>query len=197
MTDFHDDDDDDKVDFPSNRRVHKARAPDYQSSPPPPRRRRPPPQPAAAIPEEPPPDKGDAGAAAEAPATEPEVEEGIGYGRPPKRTRFRKGQSGNPRGRPKGARSSTTMLRKIGEEGVKVRGADGKPRKMSRRELSYRKFWERASNGDPKAVAIAIALWPDDEVPHAAEERLTTAQRAMLRAHGIDVDEDSDEGEDK
>ena len=34
----------------------------------------------------------------------------IGYGRPPAATRFQPGQSGNPRGRPKGARSIGQML---------------------------------------------------------------------------------------
>ena len=36
----------------------------------------------------------------------PDQEQGdtqVGYGRPPKTTRFKKGQSGNPEGRPKGA----------------------------------------------------------------------------------------------
>ena len=34
----------------------------------------------------------------------------VGYGKPPKRHRFKKGQSGNPRGRPKGAKCSTPAL---------------------------------------------------------------------------------------
>jgi Family of unknown function (DUF5681) len=34
----------------------------------------------------------------------------VGYGRPPMTTRFRPGQSGNPRGRPKGARNLSTIV---------------------------------------------------------------------------------------
>jgi hypothetical protein len=189
MTDYNDDDDA-NVDFPSQRREHKARAPEYQSNPPAPRRRRPPPEPAAAEHPEPPrpPDRGN-GAAEEAPAEEAEGEEKTGYGRPPKHSRFRKGESGNRRGRPKGAKSSRTILKRIGEEVVKVRGPDGKPLKMSRKELSLRKLWERASNGDPKALGMLMAIWADEDIPQVLEEKLTTAQQAMLRALGIDIDE--------
>src|SRR5208337_568384 len=39
-----------------------------------------------------------------------EDDERVGYGRPPIRTRFRPGQSGNPRGRPRGARNLATEI---------------------------------------------------------------------------------------
>ena len=38
----------------------------------------------------------------------------VGYRKPPRRTRFRKGQSGNPRGRPSGAKASIG----VGKSGV-------------------------------------------------------------------------------
>jgi Family of unknown function (DUF5681) len=45
-------------------------------------------------------------------AQKPEGKPGTGYGHPPEKARFKPGQSGNPRGRPKGARG----LKKIVEE---------------------------------------------------------------------------------
>jgi hypothetical protein len=48
---------------------------------------------------------------------------GVGYGRPPEHTRFRKGHSGNPKGRPKGTRNLLTDVQEeLAERIPSVRG---------------------------------------------------------------------------
>ena len=44
----------------------------------------------------------------------------VGYGKPPRHTRFIKGQSGNPRGRPTGAKNLKTLLSEALNETVIV-----------------------------------------------------------------------------
>jgi hypothetical protein len=63
----------------------------------------------------------------------------VGYGRPPKATRFKPGQSGNPRGRPKGAKSIPALLE--GELNRKIRVREGnRERLLTKRELLVRRL---------------------------------------------------------
>jgi len=59
-----------------------------------------------------------------------EDSEQVGYKRPPKAHRFKKGHSGNPRGRRKGSKNFETLVRESLAQRVQVK-IDGKLRTMS------------------------------------------------------------------
>jgi Family of unknown function (DUF5681) len=52
----------------------------------------------------------------------------VGYRKPPRHTRFAKGQSGNPRGRPPGAKNLKTLLSEALNETVIVSENGGRQR---------------------------------------------------------------------
>ncbi len=80
----------------------------------------------------------------------------VGYGRPRRNRQFKKGQSGNPRGRPKKrADAKTSDIVSILNEPVLVKKA-GKERLMTPFEASIRKLTSQALND--KNVAAALEL---------------------------------------
>jgi hypothetical protein len=112
-----------------------------------------------------PPDHHTAGQQAGAPsasATPPEgqgSEQGtyaVGFGRPPLHSRFRPGQSGNPKGRAKQSQNLRTIVKQVSTEQIQIREGD-RPRRMSRIEALVRTTFTRAFK-DPKALASLIVL---------------------------------------
>jgi hypothetical protein len=80
-----------------------------------------------------------------------------GYKRPPERSRFKPGQSGNPKGRPKGARNLKTDLTALLKKRVAIR-EDGELRRVSRQEALLLSLFEKAVRGDVKASAQIITM---------------------------------------
>ena len=80
---------------------------------------------------------------------------GVGYGRPPVHTRFQPGRSGNPRGRPKGARNFSTALEKTFNKPTTYT-ENGRTKQVSTREAIFLKLRHKALSGDPKALALAL-----------------------------------------
>jgi hypothetical protein len=79
----------------------------------------------------------------------------VGYGRPPTHTRFRPGRSGNPKGRPKGAKNETTILQEIMNRPIEIREA-GRLRKISVLAAILLKFAENALKGDPRSATFLL-----------------------------------------
>jgi hypothetical protein len=103
----------------------------------------------------------------------------VGYGRPPKGTRFKPGQSGNPRGRPKGSVNlATDLAAELGEQ-ITVREG-GRQRRISKQRALIKSLMAKALQGDVRATTAVLALYarvvsepPEDEgQPIEADELL-------------------------
>lgn len=112
----------------------------------------------------------------------------VGYGRPPKETRFKKGQSGNPRGRSRGVANLRTDLETVMAMPVQVT-EKGRAKVVSTQRALLLRLRERALGGDIKALDRAIALHlrlappadtPDGEEMSESDERIVAAFIAKI-----------------
>ena len=81
----------------------------------------------------------------------------VGYGRPPKHTRFQPGQSGNPKGRPKGTMNLKTDLMEELSERISV-SEGGKPKKLSKQRALLKSLVAKAITKDTRAANILLNL---------------------------------------
>jgi Family of unknown function (DUF5681) len=80
----------------------------------------------------------------------------VGYRKPPKHTRFQKGRSGNPRGRPRGSKGWITLVREAVTAKVEVR-ENGRPlRTITKLEAAVTQVVNRAATGDLRALALLL-----------------------------------------
>ncbi|MCQ8779996.1 DUF5681 domain-containing protein, partial [Escherichia coli] len=77
------------------------------------------------------------------------------YGKPPKHSQFQKGKSGNPHGRPKGAKSASAIAKEMFLKPVTVI-VNGKPKKMPVFAALVTKLISAAMSGDHKAMKLAL-----------------------------------------
>lgn len=81
----------------------------------------------------------------------------VGYGKPPKHTRFKPGQSGNPKGRKPGSKNVMTLLEQTLFDTVKVR-ENGKVRRVPAIHACLLNLRNQAIKSDPKALDRFIRL---------------------------------------
>ena len=135
---------------------------------------------------------------------------GVGYGKPPARTRFRKGQSGNPTGRRNGAKNLKTDLTEELQESVMVREGE-RSTKISKQRAIVKTLVNKTLKGDTAAARTLLGtmnkifdlqddtdgdapLSVDDvEVLHAFEKRLLARANAPGRAASATAETPTDQ----
>jgi hypothetical protein len=85
-------------------------------------------------------------------------DEVVGYRRPPKATQFKKGKSGNPKGRPKGSRPIGAVLQEVLGQRISVT-QNGKTRRLPALEVMLRRLANDAMRNEPVALKLMLSLF--------------------------------------
>ena len=110
----------------------------------------------------------------------------VGYKKPPRETRFQKGQSGNPNGRPKGVNNFKTDL--AAELNEQIRITEGGTAKLfTKQQALIKRTMEKACKGDMRAIEVLIkwrGAYLDEEAIEAESAQISQDDQAILaRAH--------------
>jgi hypothetical protein len=81
----------------------------------------------------------------------------VGYKHPPMTTQFRRGQSGNPKGRPKGTRNLKTDLVEELYEQIRIT-AQGDSYKVTKQRALIKALVARALKGDTRAATLILNM---------------------------------------
>jgi hypothetical protein len=113
----------------------------------------------------------------------------VGYGKPPKHTRFRVGRSGNPGGRRRGVRNLMTDVKRTLRVPVKVKES-GRARKISTQEGALMLLREKALQGDARALDRLLELarlFNNDAGESGPAPALSCDDRAILDAYAAEI----------
>ena len=100
-------------------------------------------------------------------------ESGVGYRKPPKATRFTKGRSGNPAGRPRGRYREAPYEAVLGQM-VTIRES-GVERRVTAAEAFLLKLTKRGLEGDSAAARASLAVIEEARQRHGTDQSQGTA----------------------
>jgi len=106
----------------------------------------------------------------------------VGYGKPPKAHQFKPGRSGNPRGRPKGAKSESTMWGELLHRKIPIR-QEGKARKITVLEGILHRLVEDSLKGNTKSAAFVLNRLASMASTASTESEINPDDKAVLDAY--------------
>ena len=106
----------------------------------------------------------------------------VGFGKPPKRTRFHPGVSGNPKGRPRGRRNLATILEQTLQEKIVIND-NGTLRTITKLEASVKQLVNKATSGDLVALRqlTSLASSVEEQVVDPPTKQLADVDLKVMR----------------
>jgi hypothetical protein len=107
----------------------------------------------------------------------------VGYGRPPQRTRFKSGESGNPRGRPRGSKNLALLLEKELKQRVII-NENGRRRTITKQAAIVKHMVNKALSGDSRLLQLLLNEIHIHEIRADSSEsgvNLDEADRQVMR----------------
>ncbi len=113
----------------------------------------------------------------------------VGFKRPPKHAQFKKGQSGNSKGRPKGTKNLKTDLVEELEERVLIKEGSSQ-RKITKQRAMVKSLMARSIKGDTRAMLLIYNMMQrllDLDDSGNADQPLTDDEQAVLETLEADI----------
>lgn len=117
----------------------------------------------------------------------------VGYGKPPQASRFKKGISGNPKGRPKGSKNLKTDLEEELQSTITVTEG-GRKSNVTRQRALIKALLAKGLSGDIRATSVLVSLMLkviDPQAPTAGETGISADDARILKhflaRHGVNT----------
>ena len=91
----------------------------------------------------------------------------VGYRKPPRHSRWKKGQSGNPKGSRRGVKKFATLLHEVLQKKVLVVNEHGRRRAITKLEAALTQLANRAAQGEHRATQTLLGLV--QEIEHSPD----------------------------
>ena len=106
----------------------------------------------------------------------------VGYGRPPKGSRFKPGQSGNPKGRPKAPPKLEELIAKEAAKLISV-SVDGEKQKLPQLAVVIKALFQKAMKGDLTAAKLVLAAM--QALPEEPEDQFTISDHDLAHLRDL------------
>jgi len=108
----------------------------------------------------------------------------VGHGKPPKKHQFKKGQSGNPKGRPKGTKNLHTDVMEEMHESIVI-SEGGKTVAISKQRAMIKALVAKAIKGDVRAASKLVELW--ERADYSAKQSAQQQDAEELSAMDMEI----------